>query len=82
MKDISLVRCLVMCAEFAFLCGRENFEGSADDPWAQLYDHFIIELHCMSPTEDALMQHVLRAFRQIVISMSAHLFQQTIPEPT
>ena len=31
---------------------------------------------CLQPTEDTLMQHVLRAFIQIIVSNFAHLSQQ------
>ena len=61
-----------VCRLFAILYVREDFEGSADDLQAYLYD--------MSPAENALMQHVLRAFVQIIIGKSAHLFQQNIPD--
>ena len=61
-----------VCRLFAILYVREYFEGSADDLHAHLYD--------LPPTEDALMQHVLRAFVQIIISKSSHLFQQNIPD--
>ena len=67
---------------FAFLYGWEYFEGSVDDLQAHLHDYFKGDLRCTPPTEDTLMQHVLRAFKQITISKSAHLFQQNIPDST
>ena len=59
-----------VCRLFAILCGWGYFEGSADDLWAHLYDYFKGDLRCMPPTEDTLMQRVLRAFKQ---SPSANL---------
>ena len=47
-----------------------------------LYDHFKGDLRCLPPTEDALIQHVLRASIQITITKSAHLYQHNILDPT
>ena len=72
MKDTSLVGCLVMCT----ICLPFSMDGNIlKDQQAHLYDYFKGDLRCMPPTEDTLMQHVLRAFKQINISKSAHLFQ-------
>ena len=71
-----------VCRLVAFLYGREDFEGSADELRAHLYGHFRGDLCCLPPTEDALRQHVLRAFKQVIISKSAHLSDQNIPDPT
>ena len=41
MKYVSLVRCLMLCAIYIQFCyNREDFEGSAVDLQAPLYDHF------------------------------------------
>ena len=71
-----------VCRLIAFLYGREDFEGSADELRAHLYGHFRGDLRCLPPTEDALRQHVLRAFIQDIISKSVHLSDQNIPDPT
>ena len=49
---------------------------------AHLYDHFKDDLRSLPHTEGTLTQHVLKAFIQIIISKSAHLSQQHIPDPT
>ena len=45
-----------VCLLFAIIIPR-------NDPQVHLYDHFKGNLHCcLSPLEDALMQHALKAF--------------------
>ena len=48
---------------------------------AHLYDHFKDDLRSLPHMEGALVQHVLKAFIQIIISKSADLSQQHIPDP-
>ena len=80
MKVITLLRYFVLFAVCLPFSMEGKTDGSADDLQAHLYDHFKGDLRCLPHTEDTLMQHVLRAFIQIITSKSAHLSPQNIPD--
>ena len=71
-----------VCRKFVIVYGRKDFKGSVDDLQAVLYDHFKVYLRIQPPTEDTLIQHVLRAFMQIIITKSSSQSQHNIPDQT